>query len=319
MGGHGGSSGFLSKAKQAKIKAEADAVSEKLANGEISLGEAMKQKKAIVQKYGITPKELTDIQWGGTGGQVEALKKAVEAKKNQTAQEPNQTAQEPSATTSVDVSNLPGQNGNPWPPNADGSHIAYSEGGGLAIWTQLGGGVANGGVSSQTAKDMNAAVKAYTGSQYGLIRDAYIAGDTTSGYGKKATAVQAFIDKSIETGNGWTGGPTYRGIGGLSDSTWKSIVGLKPGESVDCNLSAPASWSTHRQTAEGFGGSKNHITFVHLGSSQKGVSVDHISTCEGENEVLVSGTAKFRVVAVSPTKHTGSWGSNTYVYVEDAD
>lgn len=223
------------------------------------------------------------------------------------------------ASSAVDVGSLAGQGDNPWPPNADSYHLEYDGGDGLGIWNQFGGGVANGGVNSQTAKDMNNAVKGYTDGDYGDMRDAFEAGDTTSYFGKQAQTVQAFIEKGIETGNGWNSGPTYRGIGDLPNSTWKAYTSLKAGDSIDCNLSAPASWSTNRQTSEYFGGSHNHITFVHLGTSQNGVSVDKISSCSGENEVLVSGKQKYKVVAVSPTEYGNFGASQTYIYVEDAN
>lgn len=311
MGGHGGSSGFISKAKQAKIKAEADAVSSKLAKGEISLGEAMKEKKAIANKYGIEGKTLTSIQYGDYASQVAELKKAVEAKKSQ-------SAQGTSTAASVDASSFAGQNGNPWPPDASKNHLDYEGGASLGIWNQFGGGVKNGGVTSQQAKDMYSAVRDFTGSYSSAIRSAQQKGDTSSFYGKQGQEVENFIAAGIKSGNGWNGGATYRGIGGISDTALKNIQSMKAGDIIDCNLSAAASWSTNRSTSEGFGSSYNHVTFVHLGKSQKGVSVKKISSVGYENEVLVSKDAKYKVAAIVAGP-VGSYNSQTYVYVEDAD
>lgn len=214
--------------------------------------------------------------------------------------------------------NLPGQNGNPWPPDASKNHLAYEGGQGLGIWNQFGKGVKNGGVSSSTAKEMFDAVDAFTGDYYDDIRDAMKKGDTTSTWGKAGNTCEKFINKGVETGNGWNGGATYRGVGGLSNEALTAIHNLKAGDEVDCNWGGCASWSTKRSVSEHFGSSYNHVTFVHVGNSQpKGVSVAKIAHFgTHEQEVLVSKDAKFKVVAVVPGKVGAS--SQTYVYVDNA-
>lgn len=221
------------------------------------------------------------------------------------------------AAEKASLSSLPGQNGNPWPPDAGKNHLEYEGGGGLGVWNQFGGGVKNGGVSSQTAKEFYSAVDDFTGDYYDDIRYAMKNGDTSSHWGKQGAMCEKFIAAGIKSGNGWNGGATYRGVGGLSNTALKAIHNMKPGDEVDCNWGGAASWSTKRSVSEGFGSGYNHVTFVHTGSKQKGVSVAKIAHYgTGEQEVLVSKDAKYKVVAVVPGK-VGAYGQ-TYVYVEDA-
>lgn len=321
------SSGYPSYGKMSKASVEIGNALDALHGGQITLGTYVKQKAAVASKYGLSPKEA-GLAVAMAHMQTEDEKKqAYEEEflgksKSDATQQPSKDASAPqtgSKAQAETLSTLPGQNGNPWPPNVDSKHLDYDGGGGLGIWNQFGGGVQNGGVSNPTAKKMNTAVKSFTGSGYSSIRKAQQAGDTMSATGQKGVLCEQFIEAGIKSGNGWNGGPTYRGIGGLSDAAWNALRSKKPGEEIDCNFGATASWSTHRQTSEHFGGSHNHITFVHLGSSQKGVSVDRISTCMGENEVLVSKDARFRVVAVADPVSLGYNGSQTYIYVEDID
>lgn len=308
MGGHGGSSGYTKYSKAAK---EVSDLKDDLHNGKITLGQYAKAKHAIMDKNGFNSDDAK-LVLGMTNMTSESEKKqAYKDAKNKTTK-----TEQPSQVTAS--KNLAGQNGNPWPPNASGNHLEYEGGGGKGIWKQFGGGKKNGGVTSQEAKDMYSAVRDFTGSYSSAIRSAQQKGDTSSYYGKQGAQVENFIAAGIKSGNGWNGGATYRGIGGISDAALKNIQALKPGDSVDCNLSAAASWSTNRHTSEGFGSSYNHVTFVHTGSSQKGVSVKKISSVGYENEVLVSKSAKYKVVAVVPGP-VGKYNSQTYVYVEDAD
>lgn len=235
-------------------------------------------------------------------------------------------AQESGTPTTGDTNSLPGINGNPWPDDADDNHLDYPGGGGLGIWNQFGGGVKNGGVSSQTAKDMYSAVASFSGSGYSWIREAQAAGDTTSNYGKKGKLCEDFITAGVKSGNGWNGGPTYRGIDGISNAAFNAYANLKPGDSVDPNFGGTASWSTNKDVSfSGFSGGNNSVVFVHTGSSQpKGVSIDAISSNGGEMEVLVSKDSKYKVQHVAKYKGQGWSGvgvsSTEYllVYVEDA-
>ena len=223
------------------------------------------------------------------------------------------------------VEDLPGQNGNPWPPDAGVNHLAFEGGYPDAIMNQLGGAVTH-----QESMEMMQAVYGFTGAVYGEIRavqrgenpyesmwDKETKESLFAGMKKEAEDLEKFISKSIESGNGWNGGATYRGIGNISDAALKKLQSLKPGDSVDPNLGGTASWSTDRLLSAGFGGQPNHVTFVHLGSSQKGVSVANIANYgSGEQEVLVSKDAKFKVTAIvrGPIGESGQ----TYIYVEDA-
>lgn len=169
------------------------------------------------------------------------------------------------------------------------------------------------------ADEMYSALYNFTGDYYEEIREAQRAGDTSSFYGQKSVTLENFIAKSIETGNGWNGGATYRGIDGISDEAFANISSLKHGDSVDPNFGGSASWSTKRDIAEhGFSGGKNSVVFVHVGPSQKGVSVKNLSAFgPSENEVLVSKDAKYKVQQVVQA-HSGTNDSKyTYVYVVD--
>lgn len=216
---------------------------------------------------------------------------------------------------------LPGINGNDWPPDADANHIKYPTANGSGIWIQFGGVV-----DTQTAVEMYKAVSSFTGSGYASIREAQANGDTESTYGKRGKLCEDFIEAGVKSGNGWNGGPTYRGIEGIDDDAFKVYASLKPGDSVDPNFGGTASWSTNKKTSfEHFSGWGNSVVFVHVGGSQpKGVSVDAISSNKGEMEVLVSKDSKYKVTHVATYQGQGPTGvgisSTKYllVYVEDA-
>lgn len=208
-------------------------------------------------------------------------------------------------------SNIAGQNGNPWPPDGSDNHLAWQNSKG--IYDQLGSIV-----TGLEADEMYSSLYNFTGNYYEEIREAQRNGDTTSEYGKKSVTLESFIAKSIESGNGWDGGATYRGIDGISDEAFANLSSLKPGDQVDPNFGGSASWSTKRDIAEhGFSGGKNSVIFVHTGNSQMGVSVKNMSAYgPDENEVLVSKNAKYKVQQVVPA-HSGTNDTKyTYVYVE---
>lgn len=312
MGGHGGSSGYV---KIKKASNEIADLKDALHSGNISLGAYAKKKHEVVDKYGLS-KEEAKLALGMSNMTTEADKKqAYDDLKGKGSQAGTTTS---SANAAVDTSKLAGQNGNPWPPDASNNHLEYPGGGGLGIWSQFGGGAKNGGVSNPTAKAMYSAVDDFTGNHYDEIRDAMKAGDTTSHWGQQGAKCEEFIAAGIKAGQGWSGGATYRGVGGLSNTALQAIHSMKPGDPIDCNWGGCASWSTKRSVSEGFGSGYNHVTFVHVGSSQpKGVSVAKIAHYgTHEQEVLVSKDAKFKVVAVVPGP-VGAHGQ-TYVYVEDA-
>lgn len=298
MGGHGGPSGLISKAKQSKIKAEADAVSLKLAKGEINLGEAMKQKKAIAVKYDIDGKTLTAIQFGNYGEQAAQVKKAVDGNKQAKA----------ASSSTTDASSLPGNGSNPWPPDASDNHMSWSSS--KDIWDQMGGGYNNGGVGGQQAKDMFKAVQDFTDGYYGSIRKAQASGDTTSSAGKKAQQLESFISHGVKAGHEWSGGTTYRGIQ-LSSKVFDTIKNTPVGQQVDPNIGGVASWSTRRSKSESFagGGYAGHsVVFVTSGSTHKNaVSIKNLSYYSSENEVLASGSNTYTKV--------GQFEKNGYLYV----
>lgn len=317
MGGHGGSSGYTKVKKASK---EISDLKDALHGGLISLGEYSKAKHDVVDKYGLS-KDEAKLALGMTNMTSEADKKKAydEAndKKKPDPAEVLKTVQQAQANY-LAKKDLPGQAGNPWPPDAGKNHLKYEGGGGLGVWNQFGGGAKNGGVSSAKAKELYKAVDDFTGNHYDQIRDAMKAGDTTSQWGKQGAKCEEFISAGIKAGQGWNGGATYRGVGGLSNAALTAIHNMKAGDPIDCNWGGCASWSTKRSVSEGFGSGYNHVTFVHLGSKQKGVSVTNIAHYgTGEQEVLVSKDAKFKVAAVVAGK-VGTY-SQTYVYVEDAD
>ena len=248
MGGHGASSGF------SKAQKEVNELYAKLENGDIKLGEYTKGKLNIADKYGISIADINGMSQSG-----------LDVK-------PKQGSAQTSTTDVAAAKNLPGQNGNPWPPDAGKNHLNYEGGGGLGIWNQFGGGAKNGGVSSSQAKQMYNAVDSFTGNHYDDIRSAMQNGDTTSTYGKQGVMCEKFISAGVKAGQGWNGGATYRGVGGLSNKALQAIHNMKPGDSIDCNWGGCASWSTKRSVSEHFGSSYNHVTFVHLGARSQRAS-----------------------------------------------
>ena len=106
----------------------------------------------------------------------------------------------------------------------------------------------------------------------------------------------------------------YRGIH-VSD---KQLIEILSQAKLKENFTdgALASWSTSLGVSKGFAdrtkyGEENKIIFRTI--NRRGVAIDGISTLSGENEVLTSGTAKY--------KHTGrvskiQSGSNTYYIID---
>lgn len=173
------------------------------------------------------------------------------------------------------------------------------------------------GVSEETARGYADAVLTFTGNEYVDIRWA-VQNDVTSGeYGMKGAACEDFIRKSIETGNGWNDGPTYRGIT-VDDATLADILIERKNKVIDVNMGAMASWSTSKAVAEefsGYGLGDNQVVFVHEGKSQMGVSVKNISSSgTHDHEVMVSKDAMYKPTGRKAEQRNGIW----YVYVEEA-
>jgi hypothetical protein len=143
------------------------------------------------------------------------------------------------------------------------------------------------GTNYETAKRITNAVYDFSGSQYGAMRSAYAKGDTTSEAGKKAQALDEFVDKSPK----WGGGTLYRGIGVTKEVADDIIKQAEAGKTL--NQKGPSSWTTNESTGKAFGGGPVHITFITNGTTAKhGTSIKHLSQFPGEKEVLMSGKAK---------------------------
>ena len=284
MGGHGSTSGYSKAGGSTIVSVRGDNIDEKANN--------------LYDMY--SSGKISSEQYTGT------LQKLIadEQRKN------------------ASISNLPGINGNPWPPDADGNHLQYTGGGVAGIRSQFGDTV-----SEQTAGEMYDAVRYFTGYGYGDVRDAQSSGATNSFAGVRGQRCEEFIAAGVASGNGWNGGPTYRGIEYISDDAFKAFSALQAGDTVDPNFGGTASWSTNKDIAfAGFSGGKNSVVFVHAGSSQPmGVSVDRISSNSGEMEVMVSKDSRYRVQHVETYAGQGGpdgvgiSGTNyLLVYVEDA-
>lgn len=305
MGGHGSGSGFMSKSKQSKIKAEADEVSSKLANGEIKLGEAMKQKKAIAQKYGITIKELSDIQFGGSGSQVEELKKAVEAKKKSQAvsavgEELRGDRQPASGRGVPPYYNTTTQSSHPYGGSA--ADIMSRTGVSAEKADQFYDAI-NGGSEGGFTRGWDSVIRAY---QRGATRKEILdmpgtkssissnfGGNESAFFAKlaqKSSACEELIDRSPK----WKGKMLYRGFRGLDSETISRLTDTTPGTLINLNAGT-ASWTTSSTVASNFSSGWSGRLIAHVSGSEnrRATSIKASSHYKSEDEVLASRREAF--------------------------
>ena len=145
------------------------------------------------------------------------------------------------------------------------------------------------GASQGEAREMNAAVRAFSSAYYEEIRAYQQTGVGESNIAKYA----ADVDKFIERAPKWNGGVTYRGIRLKPNE----IAAINVGDTIGQN--GTSSWSTKVSTAEsfsGFGGAQA-VIFVNEGIQRHGTSIKFTSLFAGENEVTASSKARWTVVS----------------------
>ena len=161
------------------------------------------------------------------------------------------------------------------------------------------------GVSLDTAYAQVLAVEDFSGSDYSDIRHAQYTGITDSDAYKKAQTIEAFIAQSPV----WAGGDLYRGIR-MKES---DLAQLQVGGTID--MRGMSSWSSKESIATSFahtygGGSRKSVVFRSKGTKM-GTSIKHLSNFSHEDEVLVSGKAKWSIKKISTV------GGVTYVDVAE--
>jgi len=224
-------------------------------------------------------------------------------------------------TRREDLSGAPGYGGNAF-PDSTGNHIVYS-GGMSSDWDYdvddedavIRDIRERFGVGMKAAMDDYRGVRAFTDYYYSGIRDAQKNGDTDGRYAEWGRQAEKYIADGIKSGNGWNGGHTYRGIA-VDDDTLQGLSRIGVGENVNIHNGGSASWATDVGTARDFshnGSGNNHVVFVNMDTSQRGVSVAGISSNGfGEHEVLCSKDNQYKKVGQY------SDGNYTYIYVRNA-
>ena len=109
--------------------------------------------------------------------------------------------------------------------------------------------------------------------------------------------------------------PLYRGFGS------RSIENLQAFEEAYINgepitMSGLSSWTSTETRAHNFIRYKKHVALFELKSNKTGVSVKHLSAFIGEDEVLFSTNAKFRIIGKSEVEVEGK-GMVTVYKVEE--
>ena len=214
------------------------------------------------------------------------------------------------------LESAPGYNGNDFPDNTK-NHIVYN--GGMtkdSDWDVSDEGEVmrdirqKFGIGQKAAMDEYRGVRAFTDYYYTGIRQAQQNGETTGKYADWGTQVEKFIADGVASGHGWSGGTTYRGIA-VDDDTLQGIMEVPIGTRINVQGGGSASWATDVRTSQGFaemGRGGNHVVFVNLDHTQRGVSVAGFSSNGyGEHEVLCSKDNKYRKV--------GTYNAGNYVYV----
>lgn len=146
-------------------------------------------------------------------------------------------------------------------------------------------------VSEKAAREMYITINNYTGTSYSTIRRAFVDKKPPESY-QQAMALEKYIRLSPK----WGGGELYRGI----KLDYEQMSQFKVGQTL--TMKGPSSWSSRRSLAEDFTGGLNvlGVVFV-LPKTTRGASVKHLSEFPSEDEVLVSGKAKFKIKKITET------------------
>lgn len=92
--------------------------------------------------------------------------------------------------------------------------------------------------------------------------------------------------------------PLYRGFGSRSIESLQAFEDAYV-NGVPITMSGISSWTSRESTAHKFITNKEHVALFELVSNKTGVSIKHLSTFPGENEVLFSTNATFRIIEKS--------------------
>lgn len=147
-------------------------------------------------------------------------------------------------------------------------------------------------VTEQEAGEMFDSVKHFTNNGYQSVRKY----QSTGKGGAKAKKDAENIEKYIQIAPKWAGGTLYRSIGLSSDQVRK----LKPGTNID--MQGTSSWTSSKSVSDSYAYKSmdrgTAVTFQ-LAKTTKGCSINHMSHYDGENEVLISNTARFKISNVT--------------------
>lgn len=159
------------------------------------------------------------------------------------------------------------------------------------------------GIDKATAERYVDGMNAFLGTDSWDLRKAIYNNDTKSEYYEKAVAVEDFIENSPK----WAGGTVYRGIGVPEDF---DVSQYKKGAVID--MMGMSSWSSSKSVADNFAVGEKEVVFVNNSKKSKnGTSVKRLSDYKGEEEVLFSNKARWKVDSQEAK------GKLTYVYVHE--
>ena len=153
------------------------------------------------------------------------------------------------------------------------------------------------GISPDESMDVAQAIDRYTGPWYKDVR-AYNQGSDLSRLDKddKAIVVKTSndLEKFIDAAPKWSGGPTYRGMTISNEAFDKFVMSAANGNIV--HMGGTSSWSTDDYVAHLYSDQRgdHHVVFVCNGP-QRGTSIRDISAHRGEDEVLVSRHARYKI------------------------
>lgn len=141
-------------------------------------------------------------------------------------------------------------------------------------------------------KEMYDAIYQYTGIEYSTIRQAFVDKKPPESY-QQAMAIEKYLQLSPK----WGGGELYRGI----KLDYEQISQFKVGQTI--TMKGPSSWTSRRSLAENFTGGSDvlGVVFV-LPKTTKGASIKHLSDFPNEDEVLISGKAKYKIKKITETE-----------------
>lgn len=182
------------------------------------------------------------------------------------------------------------------------SSDAYDAGGAIEVTKT------NCNVTEEVAKDYNEAVKNFTWQWDWEIRQVQMGNTTfTSRHGHTIEQVKKRaedIEKFIASAPKWNGGTTYRGMSVSIETIdeWKALIGTD----TEIDMRGTASWSTKRAVSERFaryhlkeknplGQMQTERAMYECVKPQYGTSIEYLSECQGEHEILCSVKCKWKI------------------------